>query len=527
MEAAREGGSGDDDGEETPYTLEWEDPSGLRLGFGESRLVRVRYEDPEGAPVTDVVSFALVGQAEDASLSALDDRSEGGVAEVTLNAASIDATSFRLRASAPLAPEILLDVSVSDAGFGDLRVVPRFLGYREFDGRIAHAYTGGSCAEIDPRALPADDRSVPIEVDWAPVTFEGLAVGPSYAVAVTGSADGVVVAFGCADGLTVSDGLQSEIEVPVEDLVPTPDGEYDVRSELDLADAIAGQPDAWLAPTLALVTDEGGAADYLVARIADYVEASYDAAARARFVSAVDDGGGRSALESALSTPGRDPLTFVSALGRDLEEALAHPVVHSWLAIDPLDGALSAMHDVLSVEIAGEAIDAADDATLALADLAIVSQAAASVTTDAGTIEIGEHELAFPVGSLAAGTAEQVVPAARGAADLAGLVAQTLDCEDVADILADAGADADCDRACLAAGCREASVHLATSIGASLRAGDAMLGRLVVRGTAELRDDGGDLEAEQLGAGLWLGSISPSKAPIGGSFVGTRVDPAD
>lgn len=516
---AREGG--DDAGLEDPYRLTWVDGGAIRMSPGDATSVGVLYVDPDGVPAIDTVSFALVGSAQDASLSSLEAETDAnGGATVDLVASSI-AASFRLRASAPLAEEIFLDVAVSDSGFGDVLVTPRFVGHREIEARDARLLTGIPCAELDALVLPPGDRSVPVDDAWTPVLLPGLAAGPTYTAVVTGSVAGSVVAYGCTDGLTVADALQTDAEVVVDDLEPTPSGEYDVHTVIDLLGVIPGQPSTWLEPTRNLLTEEGDPTGYLVARIADYVEATYDADARERFLDAM---GVDSTLRLALSTPERDPLVHVDAIAADVEAALSQPVLLSTLAIDPMDGAYQALHDVSSIEIPGASIDLEADAPLAFADLSVVSQGAASVTFADGSIDIGTHELELPLGTIAAAIADRVLPARDGAIDLADLVSQRLDCADVAQQMASVGAGADCDVTCLAAGCLEACVHLASSIQSDLSAADESFSRLVISGHATLLDEGGDLRAEKLLSGSWLGTISPAELECGGSFVGERIE---
>jgi hypothetical protein len=518
--------AGADDDTEAPYQLTWVDPSDVVMLPGESRTVGVVYTDPYGNPVVDSVSFALVGEAQDASLDALERTTDSdGKAEVTIFASSsLEGATFRLRATAPLAEEEFLDVLVSATGVGALGVTPRYVGHRvDIDARDARILSRTTCAELDPLALPPGDRSLPVEdVDqtWVRVEFPTLAPGVPYAAVVTGTIDGSAVAYGCVDGILVVDQETTEVEVVVDDLSPSPIGEYDIETLLDLVDAVTDQPSAWLEPTRTLLGDDP--TSYLAERIADYVEATYDAAARTRFETAVGDA---SALRAELESPEHDPRLLVDGIAADVESALLHPVLHSVLTIDPGDGGFDGLHSLDSIEVDQESIGLAADARIAFTDLSLVSQAPAAVTAnDASGIDIGTHSLELPVGTIAAAIAERVLPARDGAADLAGLIAQTIDCTSVADTLAGMGADADCDATCLADACVEASTHLASSVSSDLSSANESLGRVEWDGSATLVDEGGDLRAELLISGLFIGSFTPAGSILAGSFVGTRIE---
>jgi len=191
-------------------TIEFSTEGTLTLAPGQEATISVttspadRYE----------ISFLLVGDSLDASLSDSTVTADaGGTAEVRLRAPN-SATSFAVRAKIKDGNARDLAVAVSDQGFGALDITPIYNGEREVTDWSAFVISGKSCdtlgqtfPEDPPGALvAAADDGEPLVVDVAPV-------GPNLAVFVRSKH----VVWGCSDVTNLVAESTTDVEVFIKD----------------------------------------------------------------------------------------------------------------------------------------------------------------------------------------------------------------------------------------------------------------------------------------------------------------------
>jgi len=225
--ASGSGGSAADS--TAPSSLQFEPQSSLTLAPGETRELVVRAV-PTGQYVVD---FALLGDAENASLDRSQSvTSENGTARVLLTAptGSRAVTTFTVRASVGPAVRAQVAVSVSEAGFATLQVVPSYGGTRPVDSWVASVRTGTDCASLPSGPLPEADLSAASADAESPPLIEDVPVGGVLAVTMRAG----FYASGCADILELIADHDNVVEVPVTDVPLRLDQtELDVVLELD------------------------------------------------------------------------------------------------------------------------------------------------------------------------------------------------------------------------------------------------------------------------------------------------------
>jgi hypothetical protein len=241
-------------------TLEFDNKSTLELAPGEERAVSVI----GSPPARYEVSFTLIGEAAGAWLDRTTVVADpSGRAFVTLHAPNL-ASTFRLRATIKDGPSAELGVSVSDKGFGTIRILPEYGGTREALEWTGSVKAGTTCAEIAATlpegpegalvaTAPADDPEG-VEIKSAPV-------GPNLAVAIRAGR----AMWGCADVADLAAGDVREVVVAVKD------GPLDLgATDLDLS--LTFEPDGTVGALFAGVTErmldaflpEGGEAGALL-----------------------------------------------------------------------------------------------------------------------------------------------------------------------------------------------------------------------------------------------------------------------
>jgi hypothetical protein len=192
-------------------TLEFDDEGTLELAPGEERAVAVI----GSPPARYEVSFSLIGEAAGAWLdrtSVVADPS--GRASVTLHAPNL-ASTFRLRATIKDGPSAELGVSVSDKGFGTIRIVPDYAGTREATEWTGSVKAGTTCAEIAP-TLPEEPEGALVATapaDEPGVEIKSAPVGPNLAVAIRAGR----AMWGCADVPDLAAGEVRDVTVTVKD----------------------------------------------------------------------------------------------------------------------------------------------------------------------------------------------------------------------------------------------------------------------------------------------------------------------
>lgn len=211
----------------------------LGLTYEEASEIEVRYLE-DGSPRGGVtLRFVLDGNANDAVLEDLEVVTNGdGVARTELVAGTVG-SAFRVRVSAARAPSAYIDVSVSNAGFGAIRVDAPYDGARaEWSRRVITVYSetecdppGGYPASRVARVLPLDDSAEP------EVTFNTLPVGLAYAVVgVVEGSTGEVLASACVDSVAVLADARTDVNLRFADVALMPSGTYEAELVLD-ADA--------------------------------------------------------------------------------------------------------------------------------------------------------------------------------------------------------------------------------------------------------------------------------------------------
>ncbi len=119
----------------------------LGLVFGEEAEIHVLYRETSGEPIAgEEVRFALVGRANDSSLSMLRATTNADGDAMVRVTAGHTASSYRVRLSADRAASVSVDVAVSDAGFGGLHVTVDWEGERQVASRRVSVFSGASCS---------------------------------------------------------------------------------------------------------------------------------------------------------------------------------------------------------------------------------------------------------------------------------------------------------------------------------------------------------------------------------------------
>jgi hypothetical protein len=273
-------------------------PATRRLAFAEGESVRLEPDqllplvltlhDQHGVPVAhEEIRLGLINNARDASLGELRLFTDGsGTARTTLRASSTAAT-FQVRASAPAAAQSFLLVSVSSRGFGGLVVATRYEGVRGPARLEVDLFEGTACGSVD-EVDPV--RALRLPLPGAEVTFGGLGAGQSFAV--RGRAlgpTGEVLARSCLDELVIVRDQNERAALAVTDLPLRLSEGYTADLAFDLGEMAAEAGRAWAAAVEAEVAAEGGEAEYVLAAIADAVEAHGGVPARTEFERAVGD----------------------------------------------------------------------------------------------------------------------------------------------------------------------------------------------------------------------------------------------
>jgi hypothetical protein len=284
--------------------VQFVDPGPLRLEPGAVAAVPVRVSDAEGRPARAEVRFALLGASGDATLletRAFAEPSADGatVARGSLRASNASAL-FTIRASTPDGAVAVREVSVSDRGFGAIRVAVDYFGVRGPSGFDLSLFTDGRCDAL--RAARADRIARLPDPTRGSAIFPALTADREYAVRVEGVGPrGEVVSVGCVQAVRVERDAERAVAVRPEDLSLHAQGVYEVRVQLGL-DVVARSARAlWLESTSAGVDEPR----VILRAIAEAVERSSGPPARQAFERVVEE---RLAGELAEALRARDAL---------------------------------------------------------------------------------------------------------------------------------------------------------------------------------------------------------------------------
>jgi hypothetical protein len=460
---------------------------GLALAPGEARTLRIVTDPPDAYQV----SFALLGRAMDATLGdASVVASSAGEAEVELRAPS-NATLFRLRASIKDGGSAEIEVSVSDEGFGTIRLVPNYAGTRDVDIWAGAVVAHTTCAELGSLA-PGDlegalEASAP--ASSTPLVIENAPVGPTLAVVVRAGH----YVWGCKDEthLVASKALDVEVEA--------------VNVPMNLAATE-------LAVSLSFEPEDPQAYQALVSEAAGVL-------AEAAFPTQTTEVA--TLLDTIASLAGNDAPAYESArsAGSFDETAAAHwaanslslrATVGAWaLAGLPISGALTGalLGDETSTGKATLTLDTIGGLDAAAAGSADDNQVTWTADPD-DTVHLGGLVTFAPArfaGTSALLGAQAELPAATSVSEA---MAALVDCQALATQL---GAFGSCDVDCHAALCAEALDHRwQTGLGAT--DAKAKLGKLSLTASGAAQVD--DMAAPVFFSGSWLGEAKAAGAAV-------------
>jgi len=200
------GGSGGTAGQSGASSIEFSSKGTLELGPSQAINLRVQVK-PAGH---HVVRFSLNGDSLDASLAATEvSTAQDGSAETTLFAPS-KVSGFAVRAAVGTEVSTSLTVSVSELGFGTLRVTPDYAGKRPINSWTASVHPGRACADL--KGNPPPDGAL-----WATVSpgqiLELTSVPAGSFAAVTLRAS--QFAGGCSDLSAIVPGKTQTLSVHV------------------------------------------------------------------------------------------------------------------------------------------------------------------------------------------------------------------------------------------------------------------------------------------------------------------------
>jgi hypothetical protein len=245
-------------------TLSAQNPPGdsIGLAFGASATLRVRYLDHDGTPLANAqIHFTIPGSAElgegprGSSLSHASRATNArGIAEVTLVAGS-EATELRVVASAPQAFDATFYVTISDAGFASLELIPTYVGTRPastFHAVEVRLFGSKTCQELDPAALPPSPHPPRSPGQFGSVeVYRTLAAKSGYTALAWGQGkSGHVLAIGCIELVPAQVRPDATIRLilPVADRPTSLGDSYLVQTEIELGPlqaALLGPGSVW------------------------------------------------------------------------------------------------------------------------------------------------------------------------------------------------------------------------------------------------------------------------------------------
>jgi hypothetical protein len=496
----------------------------IGLLFGETSRIVVSYGELDGSPIAgEELRFALLGRAHDSSLSDLSvTTDERGRAEVRVTAGTT-AASFRVQVNADRASPVLIDVSVSNAGFGSLRVSLSFAGEREVSRYSVALRSGMPCADAIDNPDPPD-RTQTFATERAEALFATLPAEVVYAVVARGLGDGVVpIALGCVDGVKVRADGEERVGVELTDLPLDYVGDYGV--EFDLATDIASNrlEAAIVGAANGAVSAAGGEGAFLFDAIEGVLESrgSSEELAAIRGLRRGSDLDGE--LDAAYSGSARSLLGALALFAADAGRHAERVSIAGSLTLDPMGAFWSATRVAAHPSEAGGARLPIDLESLG-ADPTVLLVATVDSSSDAFTIET--FSLSVPLGVLGRGILFGLADA-RGS-DLPALIGDGFGCEAFRSFVGERPAlSASCDDACVVDACDAALDQLASVVTEALPSLDLERDRLNLAGTAVLEDVDADGRVSQLSdgriTGQWRARDGGDGDSVGGEFVGARM----
>jgi hypothetical protein len=477
--------------------LAFASPKPLTVAPGEKQTITVE-ADPAGSYA---VSFALIGDSLDASLDRVTAKTDAdGRASVTLRASG-KATTFRVRAWMKNGPSAELPVSVSGEGFGDVRVLPQYLGKREITTWTASVVARTNCAAISS-ILPEDPPGAIVASAPAgePIYLKNLPVGPNLAIALRAGH----FAWGCVDkgDLAANGKIDAKIEVV--------DKPLDL-SGTDLEVTLGFTPAE--GPYLGILSASRDAVlgSFLPESNADAAPLLLDAMAAAQS-SALDAQGFKDARLAggwdALATAHLDalPMPLRAQLDAWMLSSMAEPLT--------LRGRLEAQGAPAGYAVFKPLAFGMVDAEAA----GIPNEHLVKWTGQPGDkVLLGASLFWLPSRYMAGLCRAAALTGADEGATMADALAATADCAGLATTL---GAFGTCDTACLAGLCKDA-LAARWAVAADASAAAWQIGEIAVLASGEAKVD--DRAAPLSFQGSWLGSLTDGqivakidKAPVKG-----------
>lgn len=427
-------------------------PGPLRIEPGTRIRIDAELRDAAMRPAAGTLRFALVGDVRDGSLDPLMTNTVDGVASTTLRAPS-DGASLRVRASAEGAPDAYLDVSVSARGFGGISVSARYTGVRGPERLEILLFDGIEC-DATNRAEPI--REVPpLPSSGGAVDFAGLSAGRRFAVRANAVGRGGVLATDCVGGITVVRNETAYVPLRPLDLPLRVEGAYTLGLRLDLSAAAAGSSEAWSAAAGAEADTRGGQVRYVLALIADAIEARSGAIARAEFERSVDEHL-RADLEAELTRRGAMPLSALARLAGDASATVRGADASALVIAVPAAAGASTLR-VATLTYALDPLTpdvAADDFTLPVATGTELGEA---MVLAGDRVAFRLRGLPMPFAALARRSVEALL-SRIGVVSTGEYVRLVLDCASIERIVR--GTTAECDAACVVGACQRAADQL-------------------------------------------------------------------
>jgi hypothetical protein len=465
----------------------------LALLFDEEAPVRILYREMDGSPIPGgTVELALVGRANDSSLSELTVQTDADGEAGFRVMAGTTASAFSVRVSAPRAAPILIGVSVSDAGFGGLAVTVDWMGSRRVETRRVAVFTGMTCDDEDVLAGEADREKTLLETDLE-AQFLALPAGLIYAVTATGLGPmGDAVAWGCVDDVEIEADLTTDATVVMADLPLETDGTYATLIDLDAETAAEALSRAVTRGGRSLVEGAGGDATFFLDRIEQHLRDGGDVAAADRIAaertsSFLDDG-----LSASLMADGSGPSRAVDGLSDELAMRTARLAIDGRVTLDETDPAFEVMS--LSTRDTDSTMPSlvVDIGTLGT----ITGRFAYTPMPEADAIAIDEIGASLPLGSLGVAVTDALV-VEGGADDLGALLEARGGCGTLA-TWAESEPDvaSACDAGCVMTVCEAALQDIAMAVEAELATLDLDRSELSLSGLVDARDEAGDLSVD-------------------------------
>jgi hypothetical protein len=188
------------------------------LAFDPSTLIKVPVLGQATATVrvtpaqSQTVTFALIGNSLDASLTAAQATSDaGGLASVALTASSLP-TSFSIRASLDRSSAAEVQVSVVDAPTSSIDVAAQYAGTRQVEQYTIVIYPNADCSSSNLNQTAVD--RIQVVTTTLPKRIDGISLTRPLAVVVNGDKS----VYGCSAVRGVAGQSSLSVQVLLEDL---------------------------------------------------------------------------------------------------------------------------------------------------------------------------------------------------------------------------------------------------------------------------------------------------------------------